>query len=132
MNEKLVQGTVFNFDFSVDTSKYLKFVELSNDRNPLHMDSDFAVNKGFDGPVMHGNQLNVFISYFIGELLGVENVMLLTQTIKYQSPFYLHDKLKFHARVSEVFESVQVINFKFQFKEEDKNIAKGEIQIKLI
>ena len=80
---------------------------------------------------MHGNILNGFISYFIGELLPSEKVMILSQNINYRKPVYLNDRLLFEAVVVEQSESVMVNTFSFKFRNEEKElVASGKILIK--
>ena len=81
---------------------------------------------------MHGNILNGFLSYFIGECLPTKDVIILSQQINYNKPVYLNDNLEFEAEVAEVYESVNVIKFKFLFKNSIGTIvAKGNFQIGL-
>mgnify|MGYP000433146183 FL=1 len=123
----------FENTFVVTEKEYSKFLDLSNDHNPLHTDSDFAKSKGFEEKVMHGNILNAFISYFIGESLPSKNVIIHSQEIQYKNPVYLNDELKFSAHVSGVYTSVNAVEFKFNFKNLiSKTVAKGKIQIGLL
>ena len=124
-------GDKFNCKFKISKDIYDGFVNIFNDKNPMHVDLDFAKNHGYSGIVMHGNILNGFISYFIGEQLPVKNIVILSQDIKYNNPVYLNDLLQFNASVFEIYESVNVINFKFNFINQ-KNIivAQGKVQIK--
>ena len=123
----------FNLQFQVTDDTYEGFIELFNDRNPLHTDERFAQEKGFKGRVMHGNILNGFLSYFIGEALPTKEIIIHTQEIQFKNPVYLNDTLSFEAIVSGVFESVQAIEFKFNFRnKEQKVVSKGKIQIGLI
>lgn len=123
----------FNLQFQVTESTYMGFIELFEDKNPLHTNEIFAQTKGFSGRVMHGNILNGFLSYFIGEALPTKDVIIHTQEIQFKNPVYLNDKLSFEAVVSGVFESVKAVEFKFAFRNEaGKVVAKGKIQIGLI
>jgi len=128
----MVKGDLFSHEFFVSEKIYLGFIELFNDKNPLHTEDSFAKEKGFEGHVMHGNILGGFLSYFIGECLPKKNVIIQTQEIKYRKPVYLNDKLTFKAEVTEVFDSVNVIEFKFSFEKNNDKIAKGKIQIGII
>jgi 3-hydroxybutyryl-CoA dehydratase len=109
------------------------FIDLFKDGNPLHTDTNYAIIHGFKGKVMHGNILNGFISYFIGECLPTQDVIIHTQEIQFKKPVYLNDILKFRAVVKGVYESVNAIEFNFEFKNETEIIvAKGKIQIGLL
>lgn len=121
----------FQHQFQIDDKIYNGFITVFNDRNALHINEEFAQNKGFRSKVMHGNILNGFLSFFIGELLPTENVMILSQHINFKNPVYLDDVLNFEAVVDEQSEAVQVNTFKFKFiNAENKTVAAGKIQIK--
>jgi 3-hydroxybutyryl-CoA dehydratase len=129
----MIKGDKFTRTFVVTDKIYHGFIELFNDNNPLHTSAEFAAGKGFSGRVMHGNILGGFLSYFIGECLPVKNVIIHSQEIKYMNPVYMNDQLSFNAEISEVFESVKAVEFKFLFSKEDSvKVAKGKIQIGII
>lgn len=129
----MVEGQKYTHVFTVSGEVYDSFIQLSADRNPLHTDESFAIAKGFKGRVMHGNILNAFVSYFVGELLPVKNVIIHAQSIKFALPVYMHDELEFTAEVAGYYESVHTYEFKFFFKNADgKKVAKGEVQIGLL
>jgi acyl dehydratase len=129
----MVQGQQFRQSFRVTDQVYKGFIQISGDHNPLHTDEAFAQSKGFRGRVMHGNILNCFVSFFIGECLPVKNVIIHAQSIKYSLPVYLNDEVEFVAEIEGFYESVQTYEFKFYFKNADgKKVAKGDVQIGLI
>jgi len=126
-------GDKFERRFVVSDEVYNGFIHIFADTNPLHTDEAFAQKKGFKGRVMHGNILNGFLSYFIGECLPDKNVIIHAQQIQFKNPVYLNDELLFQAQIINVSESVGAIEFKFTFKNADaKVVAKGEIQIGLL
>ena len=72
----LIKNTKYEVPFIVSENIYKGFIQLFNDKNPLHVNDVFAIEKGFKEKVMHGNILNGFLSYFIGECLPVKNVVI--------------------------------------------------------
>ncbi len=129
----MVQGQQFRQSFRVTDKVYNGFIQISGDNNPLHTNEAFAMSKGFRGRVMHGNILNCFVSFFIGECLPIKNVIIHAQSIKYALPVYLDDELEFVAEIEGYYESVHTYEFKFYFKNADgKKVAKGEVQIGVI
>tara|TARA_B110000285_G_C15037253_1_gene569989 strand:- start:363 stop:758 length:396 start_codon:yes stop_codon:yes gene_type:complete len=124
-------GETFNSVFILSKDIYDGFISVFEDKNPMHVDLEFAQNHGYSQVVMHGNILNGFISYFIGEQLPVKEVVILSQDIKFKNPVFLDDILQFNATVFEIYDSVNVINFKFKFiNQKNITVAKGKIQIK--
>jgi acyl dehydratase len=129
----MIKGQEFQIDFLVSDSVYQGFLQTFKDHNPLHTQADFARVHGFKGEVMHGNILNGFLSYFIGEGLPTKEVIIHSQNIQFKLPVYLNDHLKFYSRIEEVYESVHAFLFKFYFENgEGKKVAKGEIQIGIL
>ncbi len=124
------KGDKFETGFIVDDAVYAGFIQLFKDKNPLHTDASFANSKGFKGVVMHGNILNGFLSYFIGECLPEKNVIIHSQEIKYLHPLYKNETLKLAAEIIDIFESVKVVEFRFFFENTQKvKVAKGKINI---
>ncbi len=129
----LAVGDKYHETFSVTDEVYQGFVRLFNDRNPLHTDEAFARGKGFSGKVMHGNILGGFLSYFIGESLPDKNVIIHSQEIRYKQAVYLNDVLQLQAVVSDKYESVNAVEFKFEFRNAAAQVvAKGKIQIGIL
>ncbi|WP_418213337.1 MaoC/PaaZ C-terminal domain-containing protein [Bacteroides difficilis] len=119
--------------FKVTEDVYNAFQLCSGDFNPLHTDERFAKSKGFNERVMYGNILNAFVSKLIGECLPTQNVLINSQDISYRQPVFMNDILDAEVSVEEVFESVNVVNLKFYFKNESrKTVARGHVQISVI
>lgn len=127
------ENQIFEQTFIVSDEIYQGFGNLFKDFNPLHTNNNFAREKGFKGAVMYGNILNGFLSYFIGECLPTKNVIIHSQEINFKNAVYLGNKLHFKATVVGVFESVNVVEFKYEFRNEEQKItAKGKISIGII
>jgi 3-hydroxybutyryl-CoA dehydratase len=119
--------------FTVTTETYNGFIQIFKDTNPLHISSEFSQSKGFKDKVMFGNILNGFISYFIGERLPLKNVIIHSQTIEYKSPVYLNENLSLHASVSNIYEAVNAVEFRYYFENSElKKVAKGKFQIGIL
>jgi len=126
-------GDKFEEEFVLKNETYQGFIEVFKDKNPLHTNHQFAVDKGFDGRVMHGNILNGFISYFIGEKLPTKDVIIHSQEVQFKRAVYLNDALCLTAEVIGIYDSVNAVEFKYQFKNRDaKIVAKGKFQIGLL
>jgi 3-hydroxybutyryl-CoA dehydratase len=126
-------GDKYTKEFVPTEAVHQSFIDTYLDCNPLHTDEAFAIAHGFEGRVMHGNILNGFLSYFIGEMLPVKNVIIHSQEIAFMNPVYMDDVLQFTAEVKELYESVNAVVFKYKYtNKKGKTVAKGKIQIGLI
>jgi len=123
-------GDKYSVDFEISEFIVNGFIDIFKDLNPLHTDSNFAKQKGFKEKVVHGNILNGFISYFVGECLPIREVILQAQKIKFHKPLYVNDKVNLSAEITGFFESVNSVEFKFIFRNQlNDKIAQGTIQI---
>jgi len=126
----LKKGDTYTCKFKLSPQVYEGFIDLFNDKNPLHTQEEFAMSKGFRSVVMHGNILNGFISYFVGEVLPQKNVMIYSQAIDFKKPVYLNDELTLHAHIEDIFSSVKTAELKFYFENQLKEkVAAGKIMI---
>ena len=121
--------------YTVSPEVYNNFQQCSNDFNPLHTDMDFAQKKGFRSCVMYGNILNAFVSHFVGMLLPLKVVMILSQDISYHLPVYMDDEVVLESSIDTVSEAVNAISYKLRFYrmgEKRELLAKGHVQIGLL
>lgn len=126
-------GQVFELNFEVTEKTYECFLSLSNDHNPMHVDSEYANKYGFKNKIVHGNVLGAYVSYFVGEGLPDKNVVIQKQDILYHKPFFVGDSLKMKAILEDIYESVSTFVFKYKFFNQKKElIAKGTVQISLL
>jgi len=110
-----------------------KFRLLSGDNNMLHTDESYACKKGYSGRVVYGNMLGVMLSYFVGEKLKDQEIMLLSQSIEYRYPVYINDEISMESKV--VFTNVVygIVEFKVKYRNQvDKLVATGKFSVKYI
>lgn len=123
-------GDQWEHTWLIESQLWDRFVALSEDRNPMHTDSSFAKSFGFKEKVVHGNILNIFISYFIGEMLPIKNVVILGQSIKYAQPIYVDSVVTLKSVLSNRVDSVSMYDFDFVFEIGQNKVASGKVQIK--
>ena len=126
------EGTTFIHEFKVTKETTDLFIEISQDRNPLHVDNNFSISKGFKSKVVHGNIQNCFLSYFVGEIFPIKEVVILSQTIKFKNPVYENDILFLESKIVNFIESIKVYQFKFKFKNSTSIVSQGNLMIKVI
>lgn len=127
------KGDSFTHSFIASEDILEKFIELFNDRNRFHTNTEYAVSKGFRERLIHGNILNGFLSFFIGECLPYKNAVIHSQYIEYSRPVYINDRLDLFAEIEAIHESVSVIEFRYFFRNQDNvKVAKGKFQLGLL
>jgi len=62
------------------------FAEVSTDRNPVHLDDDYARDTIFEGRIAHGMLTAGLVSAVIGEQLPGHGAVYLGQSLKFLAP----------------------------------------------
>jgi 3-hydroxybutyryl-CoA dehydratase len=111
-----IVGEQYAEEFEITSHLHQGFIALFGDRHPVHTNPEYAMRRGFRSEVMHGNILNGFLSYFVGERIADRDVMIVSQEIKFHRPFYVGDRLRLEAQVKAVHDSVGMIEYGCKFR----------------
>lgn len=123
----------YELEFDMNPDIHEGFISLFKDKNPMHTNREYAKKHGFSDVIMHGNILNGFLSYFVGEYLALKNVIILSQKIDFHKPFFVNDRLTFNVSLKDYSEAVGLYDYKFIFRNQlNVKVAKGNIQIKTL
>ena len=108
-----------------------RFAELTGDYNPLHMDDEFAIKKGFDGKVVHG-MLSASISTMIaGMELPGHGSLLYSQSINYVAPAKIGDTLRIMAEVVHKSVSLRVVLLKINtFNQKGRKLLSMKVKVR--
>jgi 3-hydroxybutyryl-CoA dehydratase len=79
------------------------FATLTGDRNPIHLDEEFAAETIFKGRIAHGMLTATFISAILGTQLPGPGAIYIAQTLNFKAPVRIGDEVIATARVSELF-----------------------------
>lgn len=98
----LALGQYAERTFSVTDERVRAFAEVSEDRNPVHLDDAYAAKTVFKGRVAHGMLLGGFISAVLGDELPGPGSIYLGQTLEFLRPVRIGDKVKVRTTVTAV------------------------------
>jgi 3-hydroxybutyryl-CoA dehydratase len=122
-----------SFEVLLDSAKHQKFLEISGDNNPLHVDADYARNRGFSGNVVYGLLSSAFYSTLVGVYLPGKFSILHAIDIKFIKPVFINDLLKVTGTVSYINEAYKQIEVKaYIVNQKGDKISKALIKIGLI
>lgn len=81
-------GDQYQTDFIITQEMVNEFAELSGDKNPLHLDPEFAAETPFKQPIVHG----IFSVSIISKIMGTEfpgaGSVYLDQQFQFKRPVY--------------------------------------------
>ena len=73
-----------------------RFIEITGDVNPLHVDEAFAAGTRFGRRVLHGMLTASILSTMVGMLLPGTGAVYRSQTIAFLRPVYIGDTVTAH------------------------------------
>jgi 3-hydroxybutyryl-CoA dehydratase len=118
-----------SFEVKIDASKMDKFLDISNDINPLHVDSNYAKKKGFPNRVVYGLLTSSFYSTLVGVYLPGKYCILQGIDIQFSKPVYIGDALKISGKVSYINEAYKQIEIKaFITNQNNEKVSKATIK----
>jgi len=77
----------------------VRFADLSGDRNPVHLDAEYAARTPFGKRIAHGFLTGAYISAVLGMDLPGPGSIYLGQTLKFLAPVYIGDTITVHVEV---------------------------------
>ncbi len=105
---QLKTGDTFSTTRTVTDELVRRFAELSGDRNPLHLDDDYAAKTRFGARIAHGMLSGAFISAVLGEHLATQQIVYLSQTMRFTAPVFIGDTITTTATVRAVREDRRI------------------------
>ncbi|HKB79557.1 MAG TPA: MaoC family dehydratase [Thermoanaerobaculia bacterium] len=73
-----------------------RFIEITGDTNPLHVDAEFAARTQFGRRVLHGMLTASMLSTMVGMLLPGTGAIYRSQTIRFLRPVHIGDTVTVH------------------------------------
>lgn len=99
--EELEVGQKANFQRSVGERDIQLFAEVSGDRNPVHLDADYAATTLFKERIAHGMLSGALISAAIATTLPGPGTIYLGQNLRFTRPVKIGDVLDVELEVLE-------------------------------
>ncbi len=139
MLDNAPRGTIVIEELAVGMSRSLqkivtdedieKFADVSTDRNPVHMDDDYARDTIFGGRIAHGMLTAGLISAVIGEQLPGHGTVYLGQTLKFMAPVRPGDVVNTEVTVMEIDHQRRRVTLDCQCRVGDTVVLKGEAKV---
>ena len=85
----------------IEEKDVLMFSEVSGDKNPVHLDEEYASTTRFKHRIAHGHLVSSLFSLLLGTELPGQGSIYLAQDIHYLKPVYLNDEIRAVVKVVE-------------------------------
>lgn len=136
MLDNFPRGTIWLEDLEIGMTRHVTkmvtdrdiemFAEVSTDRNPVHLDEDYARDTMFEGRIAHGMLTAGLISAVIGEQLPGHGTIYLGQSLKFMAPVRPGEAVRAEARVESIDLSRRRVTLATRCLVGDTVVLKGE------
>ncbi|MEM0923911.1 MAG: MaoC family dehydratase [Pseudomonadota bacterium] len=124
--EDLEIGMMRHVEKQVSDTDIRLFADISTDRNPVHLDDDYAQDTMFGGRIAHGMLTASLLSAVIGEQLPGHGTIYLGQSLKFLAPVYPGDIVRAEVSVREIDHAKRRVTLDCLCKVGTKPVLKGE------
>lgn len=94
-------GQEYETTFIVTDEMVRTFAEITGDKNPIHLDEEYAKNTRFGRRICHGMLVASLISKVLGMDFPGPGTILVRQHLTYKAPVFIGETVKVHVRVIE-------------------------------
>ncbi len=127
--EDLEVGMVRSLQKIVTDQDIEMFAEVSTDRNPVHLDEQYAQDTIFEGRIAHGMLTAGLISAVIGEQLPGHGTVYLGQTLKFMAPVRPGDMVEAIVEVLSIDYARRRVQLKTEARVGETTVLKGEATV---
>jgi len=86
---KIQLNDIYKHEFSFSQADIIKFAEVTGDKNPVHLDANYAATTMFKVPIMHGMLGASLFSKVFGTLFPGEGTIYLKQSLAFMKPMFV-------------------------------------------
>lgn len=105
------------------------FSEISGDKNPIHMDEEYAQNSRYKKRIAHGMLSASFFSALFGTKIPGEGCVYVSQSLRFKRPVYLGNTVIATVIVTKVDLEKKRVFFKTICKVKNKIVTEGEAEL---
>jgi acyl dehydratase len=124
------QGDTYSFPFSFTQDAVVQFASVTGDKNPIHIDPEYALGTTYKKPIMHGYLAGSIFSRVLGTMFPGEGTVYLKQTMEFLRPVYPGEQYEAIFTVKEVFPEKNKATIETIIRDSNKKLnIRGEASI---
>ena len=89
--EEIKIGMKASYSQTITDADIKAFAGISGDRNPVHMDEEYASNSRYKKRIAHGLMTASYFSALFGTKIPGEGCVYVSQTLNFKKPVYVGD-----------------------------------------
>ena len=127
---KFKPGDTASLSKTINDQDIRAFADVTGDRNPLHLDEEFARQTRFGRRIAHGMLCASLISAVIANEMPGDGSIYLGQTFKFVAPVFLGDTVTARVTISSIREDKPILKLEtICTNQHDEVVIKGEATV---
>ena len=127
--EEIEIGMEVSYSQTITDTDVKAFSGISGDKNPLHMDDEYAKNSRYKKRIAHGMLSASFFSALFGTKIPGEGCVYVAQSLQFKRPVYLGDTVVATVTVTKVDLDKRRVFFRTTCKVKNKIVIDGEAEL---
>lgn len=130
--EELEKGLTFKLQTEITTKDVVQFAEISGDKNPIHLDEEYAKQSIFKDRIVHGMLIGSYFSKVIASDLPGPGSIYLNQSMQFIAPIYHNSVVDIEIKVEDLKPEKQIAILSTNCYVGEKVVIKGEAIVKCL
>lgn len=127
--DDLKVGLTESFKVTVTQEMLDKFLSITGDINPMHIDDEYAKSKGYNERIVYGMLTASFISTLGGVYLPGEKCLIHSVETNFVKPVYVNDELTVTGTVEKADPKYGQVDIKVQiFRQNGEKVVRGKLK----
>jgi 3-hydroxybutyryl-CoA dehydratase len=120
----------YSASFTISDEMVRTFAEITGDKNPVHLDEEYAKNTRFKKRICHGMLVASLISKVLGMDFPGPGTILVRQQLSYRAPVFVGETVEVHVKVVDKKEEKQRLILQTNVIKSDGTVAiEGQAEV---
>lgn len=127
--EEIEVGMNASYSQTVTDADIKAFAGISGDRNPVHVDEEYAEHSRYKKRIAHGFMTASYFSALFGTKIPGEGCVYVAQSLQFKRPVYIGDTVTATVEVTKVDRDKKRVFFRTTCKVKNKVVTDGAAEI---
>ena len=127
--EEIEIGMNVSYSQTITDADVKTFSGISGDRNPVHLDEQYAENSRYKKRIAHGLMTASYFSALFGTKIPGEGCVYVSQSLNFKRPVYIGDTVVATVEVISVDLAKKRVFFRTTCKVKNKVVTDGEAEL---
>src|SRR4051794_26861660 len=131
--EDFAVGQSASLERTIRAEDVARFVELTGDDNPVHVDDAYAAGLGLPARVVHGMLTGGYISTVIGTLLPGPGALWMSERFNFRAPVFVGDTVRVQCTIRRISAGTRILILDIEVRNaRGKLVLDGEAQVQVL